>query len=128
MTEAASAAAEISNPRKDLSTRFSATRQPVKTGRPKQAKDRLTREFWNALADDFVEHGKKAIALVRQEDPSAYLRVCASVIPKEIDIRTDSADPDRLEAQLSLLEAIIEERRAAKDITATVQVIGNADD
>ena len=62
------------------------------------------------------------IAKVREEDPGQYLRICATIIPKDLDVRVDgNVDPDRLEAQLALLEAIIEERRA-KDISAEIEV------
>lgn len=111
-------------------TWFTSTRQPAPAskGGARKWKETLTRDFLRGLSEDFAEHGPATIRTVRETDPGKYLSICATVLPKELDIRTDAADPERLEAQLSLLEAIIEERRAAKDITATVQVIGNADD
>jgi hypothetical protein len=53
-------------------------------GRPLGSRHRLDNEFVAALCNDF--HGPagiKAIARVREEDPSTYLRVIASVLPKE---------------------------------------------
>lgn len=102
-------------PRADHLTRFTkerwATNPPKKTGRPRESKDRLTAAFWRELAEHFDEFGRAAIQTVYEEDPAAYLRVCASLMPKELDVRTDDMDPERLEAQLAILDAIIESRR-----------------
>lgn len=40
--------------------------------------------FVAAMSDDFEKHGVDAIKRVREEDPSTYLKVIASLIPKEI--------------------------------------------
>lgn len=72
--------------RADHKTRFSSDNQPVKNGRPKEARDKLSRAFLHGLAEDFEEHGKTAIEKVRTEDPSTYLRVVASLQPKELEI------------------------------------------
>jgi hypothetical protein len=40
--------------------------------------------FVEAMSDDFEKHGAKTIERVRKEDPSTYLKVIASLIPKEI--------------------------------------------
>lgn len=58
-------------------------------GRPKGARNRLGEEFLSALADDFSEHGAATIARVRSEDPVAYVKVCASILPKELNVRVD---------------------------------------
>jgi hypothetical protein len=38
------------------------------------------------LASDFTDHGKAAIRKVRQEKPDIYIRVVASILPKELDV------------------------------------------
>ena len=38
------------------------------------------------MLDDFEAHGADAISKVREEDPSTYLRVIASLLPKEVKV------------------------------------------
>jgi hypothetical protein len=56
------------------------------TGRPKGAKNRLSGDFLTALANDFAEHGVDVIKIVRIEDPARYLKVIASLMPKELEL------------------------------------------
>lgn len=116
-----SEAALQSPERADLKTRFSADRQPEKHGRPTKFKDRLTRDFLEALSNDFAEHGLATLQRVREEEPAQYLKIAASVVPKEIAItpRLSGVDDDKLAAAIELVLAM---RRPedAKAITAEV--------
>src|SRR5262245_55357434 len=38
------------------------------------------------LADDFRLHGRQAIEKVRKTQPAAYLKVCALLVPREMQI------------------------------------------
>jgi hypothetical protein len=58
-------------------------------GRPKGARDRHSRNFLNAFADDFEKHGPATIAKVREERPDAYLRIAADLLPKTAEIDVD---------------------------------------
>ncbi len=58
-------------------------------GRPKGSRDKLTTSFIDALAKDFAKHGKAAIESVRKDDPPAYLRLVAGLVPKEIVAEID---------------------------------------
>lgn len=53
-------------------------------GRPKSARSQLTEDFLKALAADFVTHGVGAISKMRDEKAVDYIKVIASVIPKEL--------------------------------------------
>jgi hypothetical protein len=53
-------------------------------GRPKGARSKLSEEFLAAMLADFQVNGVATIAAVRNEKPEAYLRVIASLLPKEI--------------------------------------------
>lgn len=53
-------------------------------GRPKGSRNRLSEAFIEALCDDFSKHGVVAIEAVRTEKPDQYLKVIASILPKEI--------------------------------------------
>jgi hypothetical protein len=54
-----------------------------RTGRPKGSRNLLQRAFIQALAKDFEEHGEGVIRIVRIEEPATYLKVIASILPKE---------------------------------------------
>lgn len=53
-------------------------------GRPRGARSRLGDTFLNALLNDFDEHGMDAIRRVCEDDPGTYLRILASLLPKEL--------------------------------------------
>jgi len=53
-------------------------------GRPLGAKNKLSEDFVAALAADFERYGLYPIVRTRNKDPGGYLRVIASIIPKEI--------------------------------------------
>ena len=63
-------------------------------GRPKGSRNKLGEEFLDALYADFQQHGADVIARVREEKPDAYLKVVASLMPKEVklDARTELYD------------------------------------
>jgi hypothetical protein len=56
-------------------------------GRPKGARNRLGESFLTALETDFNEHGTKVIEAVRVERPHEYLKVVASLLPKQVEIK-----------------------------------------
>lgn len=53
-------------------------------GRPKGSRHKLADDFFRELAKDFAEHGAAAMALMRTNDPAAYARMVASLMPKEL--------------------------------------------
>lgn len=55
-------------------------------GRPRGARNKLGEAFIQALADDFDEHGIAAIQVVRAEKPDQYLKVIASLLPKDVNL------------------------------------------
>lgn len=56
-------------------------------GRPKGSRNKLSDAFIRDLFADWSMAGPSAIQACRLEDPSAYLRVVASLVPKEFNIR-----------------------------------------
>ena len=54
-------------------------------GKAVGARNRLQGSFLNALADDFDKHGRGAIDYVRRNDPTAYVKVCAQLMPKQFE-------------------------------------------
>lgn len=56
-------------------------------GRPKGSRNKLSEEFIAAMCADFEAHGTKAIETVRTERPQDYLKVIASIVPKEFHVK-----------------------------------------
>lgn len=80
-------------------------------GRPKGARSRLGEAFLQALADDFDEHGVATIAQVRKEDPVAYVKVCASILPKELNVKVDPLEDltdEQLDRRIRQLAAALD--------------------
>ena len=61
-------------------------------GRPKGSRNKLSEDFVAALYDDFQDHGSAAIAACRAEKPEVYLRVIASLLPKDVNLTTRPLD------------------------------------
>jgi hypothetical protein len=79
-------------------------------GRPKGARSHLGEVFLEALRDDFVEHGVAAIAKVRDEKPDQYLKVIASILPRDLNINVNQMDnltDDQLIERIRALDATI---------------------
>lgn len=55
-------------------------------GRPKGSRHKLGEDFLKALQQDFATHGANAIVEVREARPQDYLKIIASILPKEIDL------------------------------------------
>ncbi len=62
-------------------------------GRPKGAKDKLTNIFWTDVFSVWELGGRPALEKVMADDPSTFVRVVASLMPKEVDatVRTINA-------------------------------------
>jgi hypothetical protein len=70
--------------------------KPGQGGRKKGARNRLGEDFLLALANDFESHGAEAIERVRIERPDAYLRVIASLLPKDLNLNVTKYDDLRV--------------------------------
>ncbi|MEM6899596.1 MAG: hypothetical protein AAF583_07500 [Pseudomonadota bacterium] len=72
-------------------------------GRPIGARNKLSEAFIEALHDDFVEHGKTVIEAVRKERPQDYLKVIASLLPKDVNLAVnpyEEMSDEQLQAQI----------------------------
>jgi hypothetical protein len=54
-------------------------------GRPRGARSKLSEGFLDALQADFEQHGVEVIAKVRHQDPTAYLKVVANLMPAKLE-------------------------------------------
>jgi hypothetical protein len=64
----------------------------VRGGRPAGVRNKLNSAFLEDLLAEWREHGKGAIRIMRVEEPSAFVRVVASTLPKEFTIENVMAD------------------------------------
>src|SRR4051812_21906164 len=53
-------------------------------GRPKASREMLGNRFIDALSEVFQKKGKAAINKLADHDPATFVRVCASLMPKEL--------------------------------------------
>lgn len=59
-------------------------------GRPKGSRNRFAEAFVSDFLKDWEEHGAETIGRVREEDPSTYVRVGVSIIPKDFNISSQN--------------------------------------
>ena len=85
-------------------------------GRPKGARNKLTEDFLKLLSADFEANGASAIEACRIEKPDVYLKVIATVIPKDINVKHSLVE--ELEAMSD--EELHERLRQLKPSTAGV--------
>jgi hypothetical protein len=75
-------------------------------GRPRGSRNKLSDDFVAALYDDFHNHGSAAIAACRAQKPDVYVRVIASLLPRDVSIKVQQLDDltdDQLMRKLAML-------------------------
>jgi len=73
-------------------------------GRTKGARNKLGEAFLEDMLVDWQANGKVAIERVRDEKPDQYLKVVASILPKELNVKVSELDElsdEQLERQLA---------------------------
>ena len=55
-------------------------------GRPKGSRNKLAEKFWADYYAAWEANGEAALARVAADDPSTFVRVAASLMPKETEI------------------------------------------
>lgn len=67
-------------------------------GRPKGSRNKFAEEFIADYLADWEKHGKAALAKCRKVDVATYVRVAATLLPKDFNITTkmDAAQLDKL--------------------------------
>ena len=83
-------------------------------GRPKGSRNKLSEEFVAEVCADWCEHGETAIRTVRETRPEAYVRVVASLLPRQVQAEISGpTNEDRVTAlaeKLAQLDAAKEVR------------------
>ena len=75
-------------------------------GRPKGSRGKLNEDFLHALQVDFKVNGPAAIVEVREQRPHEYLKIIASILPKQIEIKENFGELD--DAQLAIIGAALD--------------------
>lgn len=104
-------AAADTTPEKHLNAALEANKwQPGQTGnpagRPKGSRNKLGEAFIAAMYDDFTEHGAAVIETVRTEKPDQYLKVVASILPQQLNVRVSEFDEltdDQIDQRINAL-------------------------
>lgn len=79
-------------------------------GRPKGARSKLGEAFIEDMLADWEANGPAAIVTVREKKPDAYLRVIASILPKDLNVNinnTDHMTDEQLIERIRQLDAAI---------------------
>ena len=58
-------------------------------GKPLGARTRLSNSFLRMMAAHWEEYGESAIRRVHEKDPATYVKVIASLLPKEVALTAD---------------------------------------
>ena len=63
---------------------------PIQIGNPggslEATRRSFNKDFLLALAADFKKHGAAAIEKVRKQQPAAYMKICALLVPRELQV------------------------------------------
>jgi hypothetical protein len=85
-------------------------------GRLRGSRNRLSEEVICALLRDFREHGQKAIAKVRREQPGVYLKVLALLIPRQDKLEHTNTIKTMTDEELESAIAFLHEMMAAQAV------------
>jgi hypothetical protein len=68
-------------------------------GRPQGTRNRYSEDVLTVLANDWAAGGADVVARVRATDPSTYLRVVASILPKDVLVNVQQSVPGNLQPE-----------------------------
>ena len=75
-------------------------------GRPKGSRNKLSEEFVAEVYADWCEHGAAAIQTVRETRPDVYVKVVASLLPRQV--QAEVTGPTHEERVAELVEMLAE--------------------
>jgi len=103
-------AAEPTADKQQIGVPFKPGQSGNPAGRPKGSRNKLAEAFITDMQADWEQNGVSVIAAVREEKPDVYLKVVASILPRDLNVNInplEEADDDELVKRLRDLESII---------------------
>ena len=96
---------EVGNKKPPIEHQFKPGNLANPGGKPIGARNRLQGDFLRDLSEDFAANGKTAIIACRTEKPDVYVKIVASLMPKELAITRplDDLTDDELDNAIALL-------------------------
>ena len=89
-------------------------------GRPKGSRNKLGEAFLDNLYSDWQENGIQALKDCRQQNPAAYVKTVASLLPKQVEVSTNgiaSMSDDELSDLINAIRAADGAAVSARDRT-----------
>src|SRR5262245_51016685 len=89
----------------------------------------FNKDFLLALAADFKKHGAAAIEKVREQQPAAYMKICALLVPREMKSEhaggVKAMSDEQIEETIAAIQAMLAARagQAAKVIEGEAEVV-----
>jgi len=96
------------------------------SGRPKGSRNKLGEQFIEDLYADWQAHGVVTLQRVRDEKPDQYLKVVASILPKDLNVNINQMDDltdDQLIQRIRSLDSAI---RPFLDAQGASEPVGRA--
>jgi hypothetical protein len=79
-------------------------------GRPRGARNKLGEAFVEALYEQWHTHGRAALERVIEEDPVAFLKLVAGLVPRQVEVTNrllEQLSDKELGALSDLIEALV---------------------
>ena len=79
----------------------------------------FNKDFSFALAADFKKHGAAAIEKVRKQQPAAYMKICALLMPRQMKVEqaggVRAMSDEQIEEAIAAIEAMLAARAGESD-------------
>src|SRR5262245_37224330 len=92
-------------------------------GSPEATRRLVNKAFLEALAEDFRQGGPEAIAKVRKQQPAAYMKICALLVPREMKLEHSGGIKAMTDEQIERSIEFIKERLAKREAGANAKMI-----
>jgi hypothetical protein len=93
---------------------------PNPLGRKRGTPNKFSRVFLADVAEKWHAHGASVLEEVRRDDPATFLRVCASLVPREILLTTQNATPVSQMSETELQAVVVEDISGVERLKAVL--------